>query len=178
MLGSVRRDGAGLRVTRKTWPTSANEWRSVRTFVLCGALLIIVASLLGGRAAWENWEGTSGISAARAAAQSPESSGDAQDADQRIQQLLDRYGDVQCNDFDTQQQAQEVFDLDQILFGDALDPDVNGIACDEEDFFGGQSASRNLLEAGGPEEGPVPLMPDGSCPREYPVEKKGSCYSS
>ncbi len=54
----------------------------------------------------------------RAAAQTSDAN-----VDQQIQQLLDRYGDVQCSDFDTQQQAQEVFELDQILVGDALDPD-------------------------------------------------------
>ncbi len=43
-----------------------------------------------------------------------------------VQRLLDQYGDPQCSDFETQQQAQAVFELDQILFGDALDPDVNG----------------------------------------------------
>lgn len=148
----------------------------MRALALSCVVLIAIASLLGGRLAWEKWE--TGISAVRAAAQPSDGSRNAQDADQRIQQLLDRYGDVQCNDFDTQEQAQEVFDLDQILFGDALDPDVNGIACDEQDFFGGQRSSGSLLDAGGPKEGPVPLMPDGSCPREYPVKEEGSCYST
>ena len=34
----------------------------------------------------------------------------------------------------------------------------------------------DLMEAGGPEEGPVPTMPDGGCPVEYPVGKAGGCY--
>jgi hypothetical protein len=52
-----------------------------------------------------------------------------QDADQRIQQLLDRYrNNVECTGFENRQQAQEVFELDQILFGDVLDSDVNGMA--------------------------------------------------
>jgi outer membrane biosynthesis protein TonB len=34
-----------------------------------------------------------------------------------------------------------------------------------------------LLEAGGPSTGPVPMMPDGSCPPEYPVKRTGACYS-
>src|SRR5215210_3236039 len=96
-----------------------------------------------------------------------------------------------------------------------LDPDGNGIACDELQSAGGgqslsagsasprpsvaggdQSASfgsaspqpsvdggrqflggnRNLLEAGGPTSGPVPLMPDGGCPREFPKMREGLCY--
>jgi outer membrane biosynthesis protein TonB len=33
-----------------------------------------------------------------------------------------------------------------------------------------------LLYAGGTINGPVPLMPDGSCPAEYPVEQAATCY--
>src|SRR5919199_376091 len=33
-----------------------------------------------------------------------------------------------------------------------------------------------LLEAGGPLDGPLPVMPNGSCPAEYPIEKNGACY--
>lgn len=36
----------------------------------------------------------------------------------------------------------------------------------------------DLMNAGGPESGPVPLMPDGSCPAQYPVKKTGACYPS
>ncbi len=97
-----------------------------------------------------------------------------------------------------------------------LDPDGNGIACDQLQGAGGgqsvstgsvspqpsvdggsQSAStsssasprpsvdggrqflngnRNLLEAGGPTSGPLPLMPDGGCPREFPKMRDGLCY--
>ena len=78
-----------------------------------------------------------------------------------------------------------------------LDPDGNGIACDElRSAGGGQSASAsraspqpsvdrgsqllnrygNLLEAGGPTSGPLPLMPDGGCPREFPTMRDGACY--
>ena len=78
-----------------------------------------------------------------------------------------------------------------------LDPDGNGIACDElRNASGGQSASAgrasprpsvdggsqllnrygSLLEAGGPTSGPLPLMPDGGCPREFPTMRDGACY--
>jgi hypothetical protein len=90
-----------------------------------------------------------------------------------------------------------------------LDPDGNGIACDElGGAGGGQAASAgsaagrtagsaagsaspppsvdggshlldrygNLLEAGGPTSGPIPLMPDGGCPREFPTMRNGACY--
>ena len=92
--------------------------------------------------------------------------------------------------------------LDQGVPGASrLDPDGNGIACDELlSAGGGQPASvgraspqpspqpsvdrgsqllnryGNLLEAGGPTSGPLPLMPDGGCPREFPTMRDGACY--
>ncbi len=88
--------------------------------------------------------------------------------------------------------------LDQGVPGASrLDPDGNGIACDElRSAGGGQSVSTgsasprpsvdggnqllnrrgDLLDAGGPSSGPLPLMPDGSCPREFPTMRDGACY--
>ncbi|CAA9445454.1 hypothetical protein AVDCRST_MAG82-3280 [uncultured Rubrobacteraceae bacterium] len=78
-----------------------------------------------------------------------------------------------------------------------LDPDGNGIACDElQSAGGGQPASAgraspqpsvdggsqlldrygSLLDAGGPTSGPLPLMPEGGCPREFPKMRNGACY--
>lgn len=112
-----------------------------------------------------------------------------------VQRYVDQYGDLSCSDFENQEQAQAIFELDQIVFGDALDADVNGTACDEEDFFVERSSRENpdsnssssrlrgqprgeLLRAGGSGEGPVPPMPGGGCPREYPVEREAACYAS
>ena len=39
-----------------------------------------------------------------------------------------------------------------------------------------EPGDRNLLRAGGPSHGPLPLMADGSCPREFPVKRGGACY--
>ena len=33
-----------------------------------------------------------------------------------------------------------------------------------------------LMNAGGPTAGPVPLMPGGECPAEFPVRNGGACY--
>jgi hypothetical protein len=33
-----------------------------------------------------------------------------------------------------------------------------------------------LFTSGGPEDGPVPPMPGGGCPPEYPTEKGDGCY--
>jgi hypothetical protein len=35
----------------------------------------------------------------------------------------------------------------------------------------------NLFDSGGPTIGPAPLMPDGSCPKEYPVRQGDACYT-
>lgn len=34
------------------------------------------------------------------------------------------------------------------------------------------------FNAGGPKDGPVPVMPGGSCPQEYPVMHGKACYAS
>ena len=38
--------------------------------------------------------------------------------------------------------------------------------------------SGTLMNAGGLTTGPVPMMPNGSCPRELPVKRDGACYST
>jgi hypothetical protein len=39
-----------------------------------------------------------------------------------------------------------------------------------------QRPAGSLLRAGGPTDGPVPLMPDGGCPREFPDMRDAACY--
>ena len=34
----------------------------------------------------------------------------------------------------------------------------------------------DLFKSGGPKDGPVPLMPDGGCPAEFPVKQDGACH--
>ena len=34
----------------------------------------------------------------------------------------------------------------------------------------------DLFESGGPQSGPLPLMPDGGCPKEFPTKTNGACY--
>jgi hypothetical protein len=102
-----------------------------------------------------------------------------------------------CPDFATQPEAQA-----QLLPGDpyGLDADNDGQACDTlpgGPTTGGTSTggtttgvtttggtttgpldggNQDLFYSGGPENGPVPLMPDGGCPAEYPVERADLCY--
>jgi hypothetical protein len=41
----------------------------------------------------------------------------------------------------------------------------------------GQAETRRLLEAGGPTDGPVPTMPDGGWPKEYPFGRSCGCHA-
>ena len=109
-----------------------------------------------------------------------------------------------CASFGSQQSAQAELERDP-SDPNNLDPDGNGRACDDNSSSGASSASpssvtpssptpsspspstpspspqprpqgdRNLLDAGGPTSGPVPLMADGDCPVEFSIERDGLC---
>jgi hypothetical protein len=98
-----------------------------------------------------------------------------------------------CASFGSQESAQAELDRDP-SDPNNLDPDGNGQACDDYPYgtSGTNSASPtssaspspnprpendNLFNSGGPTNGPVPLMPDGGCPVEYPVQHDGLCYT-
>lgn len=101
--------------------------------------------------------------------------------------------DLDCDDFDNLDAAQDELDQDLSDPND-LDPDGDGIACEEDELNGATTDQYtddtedttfvttpdrdgdDLLESGGPFEGPVPLMLDGNCPDEYPVVKDDGCY--
>jgi hypothetical protein len=106
----------------------------------------------------------------------------------------DRYD---CEDFTYQEEAQRVYDQDPSdpygldgQIGEAYEG-IQGVACEELPSYsaggggttGGTSGPlgptrdpTNLLRSGGPENGTVPLMPDGGCPVEYPVQRGEVCY--
>ncbi len=43
---------------------------------------------------------------------------------------------------------------------------------------GSPPPDNSLMEAGGPAEGPLPKMPGGGCPEEFPVEQIDGCYAA
>ncbi len=155
-------------------------------------MVLAAASLLTGDPTWESQIAEAQIP--RDKGGSPQGDADDAPADQLVQQYIDQYGDLRCADFDNRQQAQDIFELDQIVFGEALDSDINGVACDEDDVFIEKTSKRGskgaastessakglLLKAGGPDEdrAPVPRMPGGGCPEEYPVENGVACYAA
>ncbi len=42
---------------------------------------------------------------------------------------------------------------------------------------GPQQQAGQLMNAGEPASGPLPIMPDGSCPIEFPVQRDEACYT-
>lgn len=182
-------------------------------------LVLAVAAVLVLRLGWEvlvQAEGGRPLVSASAVAQ--KTPGDATES-----------GDLICEDFDTQEEAQDELEADPFL-ADALDANGDGEACEEE-FGGSPSESPNggqpggnggagasaggsttgapkaspaapktpppapktappaqnpppirdegeLMKAGGPSSGPVPVMPGGGCPEEFSQERGGACYSS
>ena len=94
-----------------------------------------------------------------------------------------------CADFDTQEEAQAEYDSDP-SDPSGLDADSDGEACEELGSGGGsggsgasdqyasddQYSNAPLLESGGPGDGPAPMMPDGSCPEEFPTQRDAACY--
>ncbi len=109
-----------------------------------------------------------------------------------------------CASFGSQESAQTELDRDPSDPSN-LDPDGNGQACDDYPYGGTNSPTTtsraspssdaaaspqprdqddppkrmrqdDLIKSGGPGSGPVPLMPDGSCPVEFPVKTNGACY--
>lgn len=57
---------------------------------------------------------------------------------------------------------------DEGQYDDPIDTSDPGATPDQYDD--------ELMEAGGPEDGPVPAMPDGGCPGEFPTSRGGACY--
>jgi hypothetical protein len=155
--------------------------RSIKALVSCGIVILAAACFLGNRVVWElgdasrtGLKANEEISTARVAQSDnlPKEGGAAQKGGARS-------SNVACSDFETQEQAQSVFEQDEILYGDALDSNINGIACDEGNFFDRERNPRGaLLSAGGPYAGPVPVMPGGICPKEFPIENGNSCHSA
>ena len=110
-----------------------------------------------------------------------------------------------CSSFPSQEAAQAALERDP-SDPNGLDADGNGLACDDNVFStntannlspssaspsstSSSSASPSsasprpgpretsvLLGSGGPTNGPVPLMPDGGCPAEFPAKHAGLCY--
>jgi len=105
--------------------------------------------------------------------QDQDSTGQFSQIAQRDQPTIDDPGDI-------------IDDLDEDL-GNLDSPDEDPDELDEEadgprarssdnDRRGDRESRHTLLEAGGPQDGPVPALPGGGCPAEFPVEQGNACY--
>lgn len=77
-----------------------------------------------------------------------------------------------------EEDTSESFSDDQYSTSSGQDDLSQEFTTQETTTVVGDQYSRNtdLLEAGGPENGPVPTMPDGDCPEEFPIKDSGACY--
>ncbi len=68
---------------------------------------------------------------------------------------------------------------EQVQYSDSSTPDEDSSESDDSSEYQYASADDSgniLMEAGGPEDGPAPKMPNGGCPGEFPVERGDGCY--
>jgi hypothetical protein len=74
--------------------------------------------------------------------------------------------------------TEDIEDIDDLssLDQDSVEQDRETISPDQSPSENRRAERRKLLEAGGPDKGPVPPMPGGGCPTEFPVEQGKACY--
>lgn len=129
-------------------------------------ILMILACGFTGRVAWaylEFGDDSKEISAANAAS--------AEVAQVELAQADTSDGsDITVNEEDSQSAGSEDDSADDGQYGDGS----------QDQYDDEKGNSGDLLEAGGSpvsRDGPVPLMPDGQCPVEFPNERPDGCYS-
>jgi len=93
----------------------------------------------------------------------PDTGPNGQDRDSigQVRQIAQRY-----------QTTDDPIEQDRGSTGQDREPGPQSRSADEDESDG----LDELLEAGGPEEGPVPMMPGGGCPTEFPIKQGNACY--
>lgn len=74
--------------------------------------------------------------------------------------------------------AQEEESSDQYQYGGGSEYQYDTDSSSSADRAESAQYGTQLLEAGGPSSGPVPTMPNGECPAEFPIEESGSCTTA
>jgi hypothetical protein len=77
----------------------------------------------------------------------------------------------QYSDDVTDREVQEQFDIE---VQNSDEQYIDQYADQYEDQYGDEGT---LMEAGGLSDGPVPLMPGGDCPPEFPIKLSQACYA-
>ena len=75
---------------------------------------------------------------------------------------------------DTQYSTEETTTRDQQQYENTSSDNDSGGTTQYETT---QYETTPLMESGGPEDGPVPQLPSGGCPDEFPVDKDDACYA-
>lgn len=60
-------------------------------------------------------------------------------------------------------------------YGDTTQDQYDDTTQDEDNANRSQYEDGTLMDAGGPTDGLVPVMPNGSCPAEFPTKQNGVC---
>lgn len=89
----------------------------------------------------------------------------------QAEQLVNDFIERQVTD-DELSAAQQQNLQDQVL----AQPETTGDSPSEDTIAAEDTNSDDLLNAGGPRKGPVPLMSGGACPPEYPERRGEGCY--
>ena len=172
-------------------PGGVNSLPSAKTTAMAVALILLVGCALTARVTWQ----LAGDSAAPALIDASFASSHGGGLGAELAQAGtsdggDGAANLDCEDFSSQQEAEAALNADP-SDPNNIDQNGNGIPCEGENLpdasqgpsgqltTGAQyQGDASLMNAGGPLKGPVPLMPDGSCPKEYPVERSGACFTS
>ena len=72
--------------------------------------------------------------------------------------------------------AQETSQYETTQYSTTVQEDVVTDDFDDDTTDEYQYETTSLFTSGGPEAGPVPPLPGGRCPPEYPVEASDGCY--
>ncbi len=145
------------------------------------ATLLILTGLLSLRLGWELAEGSSDPVRISATPVTVETASETEEIAQSDGTGGGDAADLDCDDFGTQQEAQATLDANP-SDPNNIDQDGNGTPCEDANLPDGSGGTAqqgdDLLNAGGPTLGPVPAMPGGRCPEEYPVKREDSCHAS
>ena len=163
---------------------------STKTTAIAVALILLIGGALIARVTWELAGDPAAEAPIDASFASSRGGGLGTELAQADTTGGDGAADLDCEDFSSQQEAEATLNADP-SDPNNIDEDGDGVPCEGENLPdasqgpGGQQTTgalyqgdASLMNAGGPPKGPVPLMPGGNCPKEYPVERSGACYTS
>lgn len=90
----------------------------------------------------------------------------------------DTFGTTEDTGFDrTTSQDESQYQTEETTTTEQQYEDTSSSSGDDVQYETTQYNTTPLMESGGPEDGPVPPLPSGGCPDEFPVEKGKGCFA-